>query len=78
MGYGASQVRDLQTTIARTKCDTVIIATPIDLSRIIKISKPTVRVGYDLQEIGMPNLTDVLDEFFNAKAETKPRKRRAK
>jgi predicted GTPase len=78
MGYGDKQVKDLQTTIARTKCDTVIIATPIDLSRIIKINKPTVRVGYDLQEIGMPNLTDVLNEFFNAKAETKPRKRRAK
>jgi predicted GTPase len=78
MGYGAKQVKDLQTTISRTKCDAVIIATPIDLSRIIKISKPTVRVGYDLQEIGMPNLTDVLDEFFNAKADTKPRKRRVK
>jgi predicted GTPase len=78
MGYGPKQVKDLQTTIARTKCDAVIIATPIDLSRIIKINKPTVRVGYDLQEIGMPNLTDVLSEFFDSKAEAKPRKRRAK
>ena len=52
MGYGDSQVKDLETTINKTKCDVVIIATPIDLSRILKINKPTVRVSYHLQEIG--------------------------
>lgn len=72
MGYGDKQVKDLETTINRTECDTVIIATPIDLTRIIKINKPTVRVEYDLQEIGIPNLSDVLAEFFASKDEEKP------
>jgi predicted GTPase len=63
MGYGEEQVKDLEKTIEKTVCDTVVIATPIDLNRIVKISKPTVKVGYDLQEIGSPNLTQVLDEF---------------
>ncbi len=65
MGYGDSQVKDLETTINKTKCDVVIIATPIDLSRILKINKPTVRVSYNLQEIGSPNLTEVLTDFVN-------------
>ena len=63
MGYGEEQVRDLEKTIENTPCDAVVIATPIDLSRIVKINKPTVKVGYDLQEIGTPNLTGILDEF---------------
>ncbi len=63
MGYGDQQVKDLEATINTTDCDTVVIATPIDLNRIVKIKKPTVKVGYDLQEIGSPNLTEVLDEF---------------
>ena len=65
MGYGDSQVKDLETTINKTKCDVVIIATPIDLSRILKINKPTVRVSYKLQEIGSPNLTEVLTNFVS-------------
>jgi predicted GTPase len=64
MGYGNKQIKDLETTINRTKCDTVIIATPINLGRIIKINKPTVRVTYELQEIGIPNLSDVMADFF--------------
>src|ERR1035437_6555155 len=63
MGYGDQQLKDLETTINNTDCDTVIIATPIDLNRIIKINKPNTRVYYDLQEIGDPNLTEVIDEF---------------
>ena len=63
MGYGEEQLRDLEKTINRTKCDSVIIATPIDLNRIIKIRKPSTRVYYDLQEIGEPTLTQVIDEF---------------
>ena len=63
MGYGDEQVRDLEKTIENTPCDAVVIATPIDLSRIVKINKPKVKVGYDLQEIGTPNLSGILDEF---------------
>ncbi len=64
MGYGDQQIRDLEATIAATPCDTVVIATPIDLTRIVKISKPTVKVGYDLQEIGTPNLVGPIKEFI--------------
>lgn len=65
MGYGEQQLRDLETTINNTECDAVIIGTPIDLNRIIKINKPTTRVYYDLQEIGKPDLTGILEEFLN-------------
>ncbi len=62
-GYGAEMVKDLEATINKTKCDAVVIGTPIDLNRIMKINKPNTRVYYDLQEIGHPDLTDVLGEF---------------
>jgi predicted GTPase len=63
MGYGDQQLKDLEATINGTDCDSVIIGTPIDLNRIINIKKPSTRVFYDLQEIGNPNLSEVLDEF---------------
>ncbi len=64
MGYGEEQLKDLETTINNTDCDAVVIGTPIDLTRIISISKPSTRVFYDLQEIGNPNLEDVLGNFI--------------
>jgi predicted GTPase len=67
MGYGAKQIKDLETTINRTECDLVIIATPIDLTRLVKIKKPIVRVSYRLQEIGSPDLTSVLADFLKGK-----------
>ena len=63
MGYGEQQLKDLEATINGTDCDAVVIGTPIDLNRIINIKKPNTRVFYDLQEIGDPNLSVVLDEF---------------
>jgi predicted GTPase len=63
MGYGNEQIADLEKSINNTDCDSVVIATPIDLNRIIKIKKPTTKVDYDLQEIGKPDLTDVLCDF---------------
>ncbi len=65
MGYGEQQLRDLEATINKTDCDAVVIGTPIDLSRIIKIDKPTTRVHYNLQEIGRPNFEDVLEDFVS-------------
>jgi predicted GTPase len=62
MGYGKAQMKDLETTINRTKCDAVVIGTPIDLGRYIKINKPHTRVRYDLQEIGAVTLEAVLKE----------------
>lgn len=64
MGYGDQQLKDLEATINKTQCDGVVIGTPIDLNRIIKINKPSTRVYYNLQEIGDPNLTDILNEFL--------------
>jgi predicted GTPase len=64
MGYGEEMVRDLETTINNADVDLVISATPIDLTRIIKVNKPMQRVRYELQEIGQPNLEDVLKEKF--------------
>lgn len=64
MGYSPEQVKDLEETINRTVCDTVIIGTPIDLSRLVKINKPFTRVFYDLEEIGTPKLEDVLSGFL--------------
>jgi len=63
MGYGEQQIKDLEETINKTECDVVVIATPIDLRRIIKINKPAVQVKYDLQEIGHPTIADVLKDF---------------
>lgn len=68
MGYGEQQLKDLQATIRKCDCDTVIIGTPIDLNRVIEIEKPSVRVGYDLQEIGRPDLVDVLEEVLSVEA----------
>ena len=66
MGYGEQQIRDLEATINNTDCDSVVIGTPIDLSRIVNINKPSTRVNYDLQEIGFPDLATVLDDFLAA------------
>jgi predicted GTPase len=62
MGYGEDQVKDLETTINNTDCDSVIIGTPINLGRILKINKPTTRVTYELQEIGAITIESVLRE----------------
>jgi len=63
MGYSDQQLKDLETSINNTDCDSVVIGTPIDLNRIVKITKPNTRVYYDLQEIGQPDLKGILDDF---------------
>ena len=75
MGYGKEQMKDLEKTIANTPCDAVVIGTPIDLPRFIKIKQPVVKVGYELQEIGTPTLKEVLDDFV-AQHNLKPKRRR--
>ena len=64
MGYGREQMDDLEETINRTPVDMVIIATPIDLGRLIDIDKPNQRVRYELQEIGRPTLSELLQAKF--------------
>jgi predicted GTPase len=63
MGYGEEQMRELEETIRNTPCDVVLIATPIDLRRVITIEQPSQRVRYELQEIGQPTLADVLQKM---------------
>jgi predicted GTPase len=64
MGYGDEQMRDLEATIDRADVDLVISATPIDLTRVIKVNKPMQRVRYELQEIGQPTLEEILKAKF--------------
>lgn len=67
MGYGDEQIKELEATIRATPCDLVIIGTPIDLRRVLKLDKPAQRVRYDLQEIGQPTLHDLLKAKFGEK-----------
>lgn len=67
MGYGEAQMRDLEATINASDVDLVVIGTPIDLTRVIKLKKPYQRVRYELQELGVPTLTDLLTAKFGKK-----------
>ena len=67
IGYGKKQINDLERTINLTPCDSVVIATPVDLTKILKINKPSVRVRYELQEIGKPDLEEVLENLLKRK-----------
>ena len=64
MGYSKEQIRDLERTINACECDVVIVATPIDLRRLVTMKRPAVRVGYELEEIGRPKLEDVIGEML--------------
>jgi predicted GTPase len=64
MGYGHEQMRDLEVTINNTPCDLVVVGTPIDLTRILKVDHPMERVRYELQVIGQPTLEDAIKERF--------------
>ena len=64
MGYGEKQIQELEQTIRNADVDLVVVGTPIDLGRILKIDKPSQRVRYELQEIGVPTLEDILHEKF--------------
>ena len=72
MGYSQSQLDDLAATIAAVECDTIVIATPVDLARLIPLAKPYCRVHYDLEEISHPDLTHVVCDFLRAHAERLP------
>jgi predicted GTPase len=65
VGYGKEQMQDLEKTINKTPCDTVLIGTPIDLGKYIKINKPYARVTYDIKEIGKPDLEGIISEFIS-------------
>lgn len=67
LGYGEKQIRDLEKTINSISCDSVVVGTPIDLTQILRINKPSVRVRYELQEIGKPGLAEVIEKFLKRK-----------
>lgn len=67
MGYGEAQMKDLETTINASNADLIIIGTPIDLGKLIKMNKPSQRVRYELQEIGQPTLQELLMKKFGRK-----------
>ena len=64
VGYGREQIKELEETIDATPCDVIVIGTPIDLRRVLTISKPAVRAEYNLKELGTPTLEDVLKKHF--------------
>jgi predicted GTPase len=64
MGYGEHQVKELEQTINAAEVDLVLVGTPIDLGRVLKINKPVQRVRYELQEIGQPTLAELLQKKF--------------
>lgn len=64
MGYGRKQIKELENIINKTPCDIVLVATPIDLSNILKVNKPIVRVTYELKEISSPDLTYYVKQFI--------------
>jgi predicted GTPase len=64
MGYGLEQMRELEETINRVPCDVVLVATPVDLRRVLQMRHPTCRVAYELEEVGSPTLHEVLRDFL--------------
>lgn len=64
MGYGADQMKELEETIRRVDCDVVLVATPIDLNRLLALSRPACRVTYDVEEVGHPTLHEILERFL--------------
>ena len=64
MGYGAKQVKELEQTIEKTPCDSVVLGTPIDIRRIMKVAKPAARVRYEIREVTKPSLEQLLNKFF--------------
>ncbi|HEY2925122.1 MAG TPA: cyclic 2,3-diphosphoglycerate synthase [Candidatus Eisenbacteria bacterium] len=70
MGYSKEQIRDLERTINATACDVVVVATPIDLRRLVSMKRPAVRVGYELEEIGRPKLEDVIRRSLDSLEES--------
>jgi predicted GTPase len=77
MGYSSEQIGELEETMARTPCDVILIATPVDLRRLQRISRPAQRVQYELREVGSPALRDILKEKFGRAAPLRPREEMA-
>ena len=64
LGYGEDQIKELQETINATSCDAIVVGTPIDLRKVVNLNKPAVRARYELEELGSPNLQEILSKRF--------------
>jgi len=64
MGYSTQQMQELEETINATPCDAVLIGTPADLGRFLKINKPAIRIHYEFKDLSRPNLEDIIKEFL--------------
>ena len=71
MGYSAMQRHELEETINRVPCDLVLVATPIDLARVIKLTKPYLRVTYEVEELTHPGLAETIAQFAHEHAPLK-------
>ena len=65
MGYYSEQIRELQETVNRADCDSIVVATPVDLRRLIEMNKPSTAVRYELADMGRPLLREKIDEFIS-------------
>ena len=68
MGYSASQLNDLIAAINAISCDSIVVATPVNLARLIPLAKPSCRMRYDLEEISRPNLAQTVKVFLSCHA----------
>lgn len=64
MGYSDEQIKELEQTIINSPCEVVVVGTPINLLKLIKINKPAVRVKYELKDVGTPNLKQIIKQFL--------------
>ena len=67
MGYSKEQIEELESTINNVPCDSVIVGTPIDIGKLMELNKPLIRVKYSLEEVGKPDLIDILSSFKKEK-----------
>ena len=63
MGYSKKQIKELEKTVNRVPCDYILDGSPFDISRLIKVKKPVINLGYELDEIGMPDLKSILKKY---------------
>jgi predicted GTPase len=69
MGYYPQQIKELEQTISKTSCDSLVVATPVDLCKLMNITKPVAKVTYELRDLGEPRLRDAIQEFLNRRGE---------
>jgi len=71
MGYGRKQIRELEKTINRIPCDSVIVGTPVDLGRYLKINKPLVRITYEIHTVEKPSIKEMVERFVKSRTTRK-------